>query len=69
MMIAPNFLVRQRERAQGDEEEEVEEREDRQELQCQAHTLPQVQLGQRCWIRGAGENVDGGVRFHSTGEA
>ena len=60
----PLTLIRQKEGTQG--EREVEEREDRQELRRQARTLPQVQLGQRCRMQGTGENMDGGVEFHST---
>ena len=69
LMIAPNSHVRQKEGAQGEGKEEVEEREDRQEVRNQVRTLPQVQLGQGCGMRGAGENMDGGVGFHSTGGA
>ena len=42
---------------------EVEER----EVRYQVWTLSQVQLGQGCRMRGTGESMDGGVRFHSTG--
>ena len=65
MLFAPNFLVRQKEGAQG--EEEVVERQAQQEILRQARTLPQVHLGQGCRMRGPGENMDGCVRFHSTG--
>ena len=68
-MIAPNSHVRQKEGAQGEGKEEVEEREDRQEVRNQVRTLPQVQLGQGCGMRGAGENMDGGVEFPSTRKA
>ena len=67
MIIAPNSLARQKEGAQG--EEGAGEMEDRQELRHQVRTLSQVQFGQVCRIRGTGENMDGGVGFHSTGEA
>ena len=49
--------------------QEVEEREDRQELRRQAQTLLQVQLGHGCRMRETGENIDGGVGFHSPGGA
>ena len=65
MMIDPNSLDRQKEGAQGEEDEEagVKEREDRPELRCQARTLRQVQLCQGYRMRGIGENMDGGVGF------
>ena len=67
-MIAPNSLVRQKEGAQGEEEEEreIEKREDRQELRHQARTFPRVQLGQGCRKRRTGDNMDSGVGFYST---
>ena len=69
MMIAPNSCPSEG-CTHGEEEElEVEEREYRQELRRQARTLPQVQLGQGCRLRGRGENMDVGVGFHSTGGA
>ena len=46
--------------------QEVEERQARQELRRQVLTLPQVQLSQRCRMRGTRENMDSGVGFHST---
>ena len=42
---------------------------DRQKLQRQVRTLPQVQLSQGFWMRGLEENMDGGVGFNSTGGA
>ena len=67
MMFAPNSLVRQKEGAQRRRKRrEIEEKEDRQELRRQVQTLPQIQLGQGCRMRGTGENMDGGVGFHST---
>ena len=57
-MVAPNSLVRQKDGTQGEE--------DQQELRHQLRTIPQAQLGQGCRIRGTGENMDGGVGFHST---
>ena len=41
----------------------------KQELRRQARTIPQVSLGQGRCMRGTGENMDGGVGFHSTGGA
>ena len=65
IVIASNSIVRQNVGARGMRRKrwEVEEREDRQEFQRQARTLPQVQLGQGYQMRGTGENMDGGVRF------
>ena len=67
MMIAPNSLVHQKEGTQKEEEEgeQVEEK----EVRCQARTLPQNQLGQGYRMRGTGENMNGGIGFHSTGGA
>ena len=48
---------------------EAEEREDQQENRCKAQTIPHVQLGQGFRMRGTGENMVGGVRFHSIGGA
>ena len=73
MMIALTFLSAGsrglRGRKKGRKSREVEERQDRQELRRQARTLPQVQLGQECWMQGTGENVDDGAGFHSAGGA
>ena len=62
MMFAFSSLVRQKEDAQGKEEEgwEVEES---QELRRQARMLPYSQLGQWRRLRETGENMDGGVGF------
>ena len=45
--------------------QEVEEREDRQELPRLTRTFSQVQFGQGRRMGGTGENMDGGVGFHS----
>ena len=42
------------------------EREAKQELRRRARTLPQVYLGQGCWVRETGENMGSGMGFHST---
>ena len=68
-MIAPNFLVCQKEGLGRRKRREVEEREDRRELRRQTRMLPQVQLGQGCRMRGTGENMERGDGFHSTEEA
>ena len=64
MMITPNSLVRQKEGAQRKEEEDAGSRRKGGPL-----GTPIVQLGQECWMRGTGENMDSGVWFYSTGGA
>ena len=49
--------------------EDIKERVAKHKLRCQVQTVPQVYLGQGCWMRGTGENMDGGVGFHSIGRA
>ena len=66
MMIALNSLVRQKEGAQREEEGEAE---GPIRTPITTRMLPRVQLSQRCRMRGTGENIDGGVWFHSTGGA
>ena len=65
-IFAPNLFVR-RGGGEAKGEEEVAGR--RREFRRQARTLPQVQLSQGCRMRGAGENMDGGVRHQVTGGA
>ena len=65
-IFAPNLFVR-RGGGEAKGEEEVAGR--RREFRRQAQTLPQVQLSQGCRMRGAGENMDGGVRHQVTGGA
>ena len=48
---------------------ELKEKEDRQKLRRQARTIPQVQLGLGCRMRGTGENMNGVAGFHCTGGA
>ena len=71
VMFTPNSLARLKEWVLGEDQEEVrgEEREAKLELRRQVRMLPQVHLGQRRWMRGTGENIDGGMGFHSTGRA
>ena len=71
-MIASNSLARQKEGIQGvggRKRQRIKESEAKHELRRQARTLPQVFLGQGCWMRGTGENMDGGMGFHSAGRA
>ena len=57
------FLSTQRRGLRRRKRQEVNEKEDRQELQRQARML---QLSQGCLIQGTRENLDCGVGFHST---
>ena len=55
---------------EGDEKRrEIEEREAKQEFRRHVRTLPQVSLAQGCWMREAGENMNSGMGFCSTGSA
>ena len=61
--------------AQGEGEAEEEEEAGGQRkggltgIHRQAQTLPHIQFGQGSRMRGTGENMNGGVGFHSTGGA
>ena len=48
----------------GRRRQEIKERETKQELRRQVRTLPQVSFSQGCRMRGAGENLDGGINGH-----
>ena len=50
MMIASNSLVRQKEGVQGEKAAGDQGKGNKQELRRQAWTLPQVSLGQGCWM-------------------
>ena len=54
MMITPNSHARQKEVAQGEEDEEAgdRKRKAKQDLRRLARTIPQVKLGQGCRMRG-----------------
>ena len=65
-MMAPNSLARQNHGAQEEEKEEAGDR--RKGFQTGTPTpgadASQVHLDQGCWMRGTGENLDGGVGFN-----
>ena len=69
MMITPNSLVRQKERGQGEEEEEVGDQ--RKGRPTGAPTLgvnaPKGKFGQECRMRETEENMDGGFGLHPIG--
>ena len=69
MIFDPYSLPARRMRLKGRNRKrrEVEERQIRQEFRRQARMLLHVELSQGCWMRGTGENMDGGMGFHSTG--
>ena len=73
MMFASNSLARQKEGAQGEQEEDEEAGSRRKRCLTGTAMLgtdaPWVQLGQGCRIRGTAENMDDGVGYYSTGGA
>ena len=56
-------------RGRGRKRWEIREGKAKQELRRLTRTLPQAFFGQGCYMRGTGDNMNGGMGFYSTGRA